>query len=94
MLPLLTDSVGELPGGGPGGSFCEIEEEANLLPVFLSLTAPGLKPNSPPMLGACALGCGLGCSGAEEGAGGVYFLTPPMGGGGGGGGGAPPVDIE
>ena len=79
--------------GEGGASFrCRLEE--NLLPVFLSLTAPGLNPNSPPIEGwggfAACLGCSGGLAGPPE-EGGVYFLTPPIGGGGGGGGGAPPV---
>ena len=88
MLPLLLGSVGE-PVVGESSLLDRLE--ANLLPVFLSLTAPGLKPNSPPpMLGGAAAGFGC-CLGSCVGAGGVYFLTPPIGGGGGGGGGAPPA---
>ena len=66
--------------------------EANLLPVFRSGTAPGLKPagNKPPdddwgagggrEAGGCSV-FGLGMVSA--------FFIPPIGGGGGGGGGAP-----
>lgn len=66
--------------------------EANLLPVALSFTSPGLKPNSPPppLLGA---GLGFSLGGVTVARGKVVDLTPPMGGGGGGGGGAP-VETE
>ena len=68
-----------------------------MLPVFLSLTAPGLNPNGPPMEGgggfAACFGCSGGLAGPSEEAG-VNFLTPPIGGGGGGGGGAPPTYID
>ena len=61
--------------------------DANLLPVALSLTLRGLKPNRPAEAGA---GLGLGaCSTGVRGMV-VAFLTPPIGGGGGGGGGGPP----
>ena len=89
MLPLLPAPVGE-----GGASFCG-RLEANLLPVFLSLTAPGLNPNGPLIDGGGGFAACLGCSGGLAGPpveAGVNFLTPPIGGGGGGGGGgAPPV---
>ena len=62
--------------------------EANLLPVALSFTSPGLKPNNPPPPPPPLLGAGLGFSlgGVVVARGKVVDLTPPMGGGGGGGG--------
>ena len=65
-------------------------EAANLLPVFLSLTALGLKPKRPPppLLGAgWGFGAGFSCGAARGRV--VALWTPPIGGGGGGGGGAP-----
>jgi len=83
-------ALGAFPGESPlDPSFGRLE--ANLLPVDLSFTLRGLKPNRPEAAGAGA-GLGLGACfslGDDEDVGG--FLTPPIGGGGGGGGGGPPA---
>lgn len=76
MLGLLSPSRGKVDAAA-----------ANLLPVFLSLTSPGLKPNRPPLGAGWGLGAGFSCRVARGRV--VALWVPPIGGGGGGGGGAP-----
>ena len=97
FLRLLEESLRTMPevesflSSMLGEEFSLGRVEANLLPVFRSGTAPGLKPkgNMPPEdWGAGGGREAGGCSALGLGIVSAFFI-PPIGGGGGGGGGAP-----